>query len=70
MLKQIQLLSTVQLRNLFGINEIRYTKDKKKKSRFIAMAVLWIMLAAMLLFYTMALSMGLILMGIADIVPA
>lgn len=70
MLKQIRLLSTVQLRNLFGINEIRYTKDKKKKSRFIAMAVLWIMLAAMLLFYTMALSMGLILMGMADIVPA
>ena len=31
MIKQVLTLSKVQLKSLFGINEIRHTKDKKKK---------------------------------------
>ena len=32
MIRQIKLLTGVSLCNLFGVNEFRYTKDKKKKS--------------------------------------
>ena len=34
MIRQIKLLTKLQICNLFGINEVRFTKDKKKKARF------------------------------------
>lgn len=69
MLRQIQLLSKVQLCNLFGFNEIRYTRDKKKKGRFIGLAVVWALLMLMLLVYMLMLSKGLIMLGMSDIIP-
>ena len=47
MLKQIQKLTALQLCNLFGINEVRYTKDKKKKDNFILLTLAWILVGAM-----------------------
>ena len=40
--RQIRLLAKVQLVNLFGINEVRHTKDKKKQARFVGLGVLWL----------------------------
>ena len=56
MLKQIQKLTALQLCNLFGINEARYTKDKKKKDNFILLTLAWILVGAMILAYIALLS--------------
>lgn len=69
MVKQIRQLSRVQLLNLFGINEVRYTKDRKKKARYAGLAIVWLLLILMLLFYVTILSAALIQIGLADIVP-
>lgn len=69
MLKQIRLLSGLQLCNLLGINEIRHTKDKGKRARFTALAAVWAILAAMMVFYIVMLSRGLAAMGAGEIIP-
>lgn len=69
MLKQIRQLAGIQLINLFGINEVRHTKDKKKRARFAGTAVCWGMLLLMVAGYVVALSAGLAFIGLAEIVP-
>lgn len=68
--RQIRLLTEISLRNLFGFNEFRYTKDKKKKSRYLLLGVLWIMLLSMLVFYVCAACCGLIFMGAGELAAA
>ena len=68
--RQIRLLTKISLCNLFGLNEFRFTKDKKKKSRYCLMGVMWLMLLAMLVFYVCAVSLGLLSMGAGELVPA
>ena len=36
MIKQIKSLTKLQLKNLYGLNVFRFTKDKKEKARKIA----------------------------------
>lgn len=69
MSKQVIRLCRLQLANLFGINELRHTKDKAKKARFIGLAAVWVMLIVMLAGYVGAFSYSLVTMGVADIVP-
>ena len=69
MLKQIQKLTALQLCNLFGINEARYTKDKKKKDNFILLTLAWILVGAMILAYIALLSFGMIEVGMSEILP-
>ena len=68
--KQIRLLTKISLCNLFGINEIRFTKDKKKKKRYVLLSVIWCMLLAMLVAYVGAMSYGLIFIHMGHLVPA
>lgn len=70
MLNQIKILSMMQLCNLFAVNEMRYTKDKKKKGRALGILAVWFMLAVMLIFYVAALTKGFILVGMQEMVPA
>lgn len=69
MLRQVGLLTKVQLCNLFGFNEFRHTKDPKKKGRYIGMAAIWIYLIVMLVAYIAALCFGLSSIGMATIIP-
>ena len=69
MIKQTARLFSVQMINLFGMNEIRYTRDKKKKSRFALMAVIWALLIALMIFYAVILSNAFVQMGMAEIIP-
>lgn len=69
MLKQILNLCKVQLLNLFGINEIRYTKDKKKKQNFILLTCAYIFVALVAMGYVGGLAYGYHYLGIGDIVP-
>lgn len=69
MLRQIRLISRLQLCNLFGLNELRFTKDRKKRNRSVALGVLWLFLILMLMSYMGGLSWILIRFGIPDSVP-
>lgn len=69
MISQIWRLSKLQLCNLLGWNEMRYTKDKSKKRKFVFMACVWVFLALILVSYVAILSMGFIGMGIGNLVP-
>lgn len=69
MLRQISLLSGLQLVNLFGINEVRHTKDSGKKKRFLGMAVLWTLLGGMLLSYVCMFSYGMTRIGMTETIP-
>jgi len=70
MIKQIKLLAGLSLCNLLGMNEFRFTRDTKKKTRYRLMEVLWCLLAVMMMGYVGAMSYGLIYMRMAYYVPA
>lgn len=69
MLRQIKRLSGVQLCNLFGMNEVRYTKDRDKRGRFFLMTALWILLILVLLFYMVIMELAFMKLGMADVIP-
>lgn len=69
MSKQVIRLCRLQLTNLFGINELLYTKDRAKKMRFIGLSLVWFLVIAMVVLYVGAFSCGLAILGMADIVP-
>ena len=69
MMRQVLTLSRVQLQNLFGINELRYTKDKKKKATFVLLAVAYLLVILMLVGYIGAMSFGFHYLGMGEIVP-
>lgn len=69
MLRQIRLLAGIQLINLCGINEVRYTKDTGKRNRFLGLTLVWAMLLVMLAGYVAMLSYGFAMMGMAEFIP-
>lgn len=69
MISQVLKVCRLQLVNLFGINEFRYTKDKSKKTRSTGLAVVWVLLIIMVIGYVGAFAYGLILLEMEDIVP-
>lgn len=69
MLRQIRLLVGLQQCNVFGINEMRHTKDEKKKQRMLGLGIMWLMLFGMLVFYIGAMSVGLVKLGLSSVIP-
>lgn len=69
MIRQISLLTKIQLCNLFGLNQARFTKDKKKKATFIGMAFVWMLVICMLVFYVAMSAVGLAMLGVAEMIP-
>ena len=69
LLKQILILSRVQLKNLFGINEMRYTKDKKKKATFALLTVAYLLVLLMVVGYIGSMSFAFHYLGMGEIVP-
>ena len=70
MMKQIKTLTKLQLQNLYGLNVLRYTKDKKKKKTTIGLGVVWAFLIVMIAVYIGAAVFGYVYLGMAEIVPA
>lgn len=70
MMKQMKLLSKIELCNLFGINVFRHTKDKKAKKKSIAMALTIGVLLIMAMSYIVTLSYGLITLEAESVIPA
>lgn len=69
MVRQISILSRIQLCNLFGLNELRYTKDHKKRQRGLMMLAAYLLVGIMLVGYMISMTMGLISLGMEKIVP-
>lgn len=69
MLKQILTLSRVQLQNLFSINEVRHTRDKKKKQNFALLFAAYVLVILIVIGYVGGLAYGLHFLGMGDIVP-
>ena len=70
MIEQIKILSKLELTNLFSLNVLRHTKDKKAKKTGIAMGITVAILVMMAMGYVGALSWGYIKLGAQEIVPA
>lgn len=70
MWKQIRILTKLELCNLYGLNVLRFSKNKKAKHKSMGLLVLWIVLIAMLTSYMGGLSYGLIRLGLGETVPA
>lgn len=67
--KQMMRLCSLQMKNLLGINEFRYTKDASKKKRYLGLALVWILLIAMLVAYVAAYVAGMVMIGMEEAVP-
>lgn len=66
----LRLLLRLERMNLFRINEIRFTQDKKQKRRLVLMLFLYVVLALMGLAYASLLMWGLYEGGLARLLPA
>ena len=69
MWKSIRLLTWLSFCNLFGINEARFSKDSKKKSRLITVAIAMLILFGMLVVYAGALTSAFIEMNLTELIP-
>lgn len=70
MFRQIRLLTKISLCNLFGFNEFRFSKDQKKKGRYLMLGVLWCFLIILFSCYLAATCYGLVRMNLGELVPA
>ncbi len=68
-MRQISILTKLELANIFSLNVIRHTKDKKAKKTSIALGITIGIVILMLMFYCGAMSYGYIKLGVDSIVP-
>ena len=68
--KQIRLLTKISLCNLFGINEFRFNKDKKKKNRYLLLGAIWSIVLVALIVAVGYMSRGLVSIQMGRLVPA
>lgn len=69
-MKQIKNLTILQLKNLYGLNVFRYTKDKKAKQRTIGLGFVWALLILMIMTYVGGMVFGYVYLGMGEVVPA
>lgn len=70
MLSQTKVLARTELCNIFGLNVLRFSKDKRAKRRAVLLAVTGILVVLIMMLYVGGLSYGLCLLSLCDIVPA
>ena len=63
MIKQIKSLTKLQLKNLYGLNVFRFTKDKKEKTRKASLLIIYIFLILMACGYIGMATFGYITLG-------
>ncbi len=69
-MNEIRFLTVLELRNLYSINKIRYTKDRKRKNQYRILTGVWIFLLLMVLGYVGGQVYGLCYLGLNEIVPS
>ena len=70
MLREISILTKLNLCNIYGINTFRNNKDKKAKRVYIALAVAMLLIVIMIAAYVGLLAYGYIQVGLGDVIPA
>ena len=70
MMRAVKLLTWLSFSNFLGLNEVRYSKDQKKKSRIWTVLVAYLILGVMLVFYTGLITYALFLFDMTAIIPA
>ena len=70
MIKQIKTLTALQLKNIYNLNVIRYTKDKGVKKKSLLLGAAWLYVIVMVALYVGATAYGYVLIGLAEILPA
>lgn len=70
MLKQIKLLTKLELCNIYNLNVFRFSKDPGKRKKNIFIMILWVYLISMIIFYMGSLSHGLLRLNLGSLVPA
>ena len=70
MWREVRLLTTVSLRNVLGMNQLRFSGDKKQKNRLRLLLITYALLGVILGGYAGALSYGLLLVGMERVLPA
>ena len=70
MLKQIKLLTKLELCNIYNLNVFRFSKDSQKQKRTLGIMILWCFLVAGLVFYVGGLSYGLLMLELHELIPA
>jgi ABC-2 type transport system permease protein len=69
MIRQIKLLTHLQLLVFFNVNEARYSQDKRKRKRAAALLWTFAVLGVLLMFYAGALSYAYVALNMAEIIP-
>ena len=69
MMKQIRILTKIELANIFSLNVLRYTKDRKVRNTGVALGITIGVLVLMAISYVGVMSYGYIKIGLGDIVP-
>lgn len=69
-LAQMKILTKLELCNLYGLNVLRFSRDRTAKKRAGAMLAVWMVLAVVLIVYTGGLSYGLVYLGLEKVIPA
>ena len=70
MYKEILLLTRLENLNLYGLNRLKYTTDKKERRRCFLLAGVWVFVILILLGYSGGYAYALRYMGLTHAVPA
>ncbi len=68
-MNEVWLLTVLELRSAYGINQFRHTRDPKAKSRYRLLLGAWALVIAIVLGYVGGLVYGLCLLGLGEIAP-
>ena len=69
MMRQIKLLTWLKLVNLFGFNEARHSREKKKKAKLVAMLALYAVLTLIMMAYVGLMCFGVVKLWAGSAVP-
>lgn len=70
MLKEICKLTRLENLNLYGLNRLKYTTDKREKRRIYTLSVVWVFVILVILLYAGGYAYGLHYLGLTHAVPA
>lgn len=70
MLAQIKAMTGLELLGLWGLNVFRFSRDRRVRRKAAVMAAVWGILLVVMTIYMGGLSYGLIVLGLAEVVPA
>lgn len=68
-IREIKLLTWLQMSNFLGINKLRHSKEKKKRLGLYGILASYILLAVVLMVYVAGLTYALILLGLGSLIP-